>query len=159
LNKYIKLIIIVSIVILFDQISKRIILAYVPLFSSINVIPGFFDITHLQNPGGAFSFLANQSVLVRKIVFLALPFAALFLLFYFYKKTSEKEKWFLFSLALIIGGACGNLIDRFLMGKVVDFLDFYIKNMHWPPFNIADSAILVGMVIFAGHIIIKKDSV
>ena len=54
-----------------------------------------------------------------------------------------------------MGGACGNLIDRFLMGKVVDFLDFYINNMHWPPFNIADSAISIGMVIFAGNIFLK----
>ncbi len=142
---------------LIDQASKHIILESIPLFTSISIIPGFFDLTHLQNPGGAFSFLATQSAVIRKIVFLLLPIIAVSFLFYLYKKTSEKEKWTLFAIALIMGGALGNLIDRFFFGQVIDFLDFYIKNMHWPPFNVADSAICVGMIIFIANIIFKKE--
>ena len=156
MNKYIKLFITAGIVILSDQITKSIVLNNIPLFSSLTVIDGFFNLTHLQNPGGAFSLFANQSFLLRKFFFIALPLILLVFLFYFYRSISDTQKYLAFGISLIIGGALGNLIDRFRFGKVTDFLDFYIKDIHWPSFNLADSSIFVGITIFMLHILFVK---
>jgi signal peptidase II len=131
-NKSIRLIIVAGLVVLSDQITKALVTKYLPLHKNIPVIAGFFDITHILNPGGAFGLMANMSVVVRTVVFLASAFA------------------------LIFGGAIGNLIDRVRFGVVVDFLDFYLGKYHWPAFNIADSAITVGIFIFIYHLLFKK---
>jgi signal peptidase II len=78
------------------------------------------------------------------------------LIFYFYKKTPTEHSWLTAAFALIFGGAIGNLIDRIRFGMVIDFLDFYVGNLHWPAFNIADSAISIGIGIFLYHLIFKK---
>ena len=75
---------------------------------------------------------------------------------YFYNKTPKSFVLLSIGFALVIGGAVGNLIDRIRMGKVVDFLDFYIGNLHWPAFNVADSAVSIGMIIFVFHLVFKK---
>ena len=155
-NKYLKLTIIAGAVIILDQITKAVILYSLPLHHSISVIPGFFSITHIQNPGGAFGFMANQSSALRSIIFLFFSSLAICLIFYFYKKTPEKYSLLAMGLALIFGGAIGNLIDRIRFWKVVDFLDFYVGDLHWPAFNIADSAISIGMAIFVYHFVFKK---
>ena len=155
-EKYSKLLIISAVIVALDQITKTIILNSLELYHSIKVIPGFFNITHIHNPGGAFGFLANQSHTVRIIVFLFISILALGFIFHFYRKTPETHKMLATAFALIFGGAIGNLIDRVRFGTVVDFLDVYIKNLHWPAFNIADSAITIGMGIFVYHIVTKK---
>ena len=155
-NKYIKIDIVAGLVVAADQITKTLILNYLPLYHSIPVIPGFFNINHIQNPGGAFGFLANQSSQLRNIMFLFISSLAVCLVFWFYKKTPPSHPLLASGFALIFGGAIGNLIDRIRFGKVIDFLDFYIGNLHWPAFNIADSAISIGIVIFASHLLLKK---
>jgi len=155
-EKYRKLLVISIVIIILDQITKAIILNHLELYHSIQIIPGFFSITHIHNPGGAFGFLANQSPAVRVIVFLFVSILALGFIFYFYHKTPETHKWLATGFALIFGGAIGNLIDRVRFGTVVDFLDVYINNLHWPAFNVADSAITIGMGVFIYHIITKK---
>jgi signal peptidase II len=155
-HKYIKLAVIAGLIIVADQITKAIILQYLPLHRSISVIPGFFNFTHINNPGGAFGFLANQSSQLRNIMFLFISSLAVCLVFWFYKKTPHSHPWLASGFALIFGGAIGNLIDRIRFGQVVDFLDFYIGNLHWPAFNVADSAISIGIVIFALHLLLKK---
>ena len=155
-HKYIKLLTIAGLIIAADQFTKALILYYMPLHSSIPVIPGFFNLTHINNPGGAFGFLANQSSLLRNIIFLFISSLAVCLVFWFYKKTPPSHPLLASGFALIFGGAIGNLIDRIRFGKVVDFLDFFIGNLHWPAFNIADSAISIGIVIFASHLLLKK---
>lgn len=155
-SKYVRLFCIVAIVVIFDQITKIVILNYIPLNISIPVIPGFFSITHIHNPGGAFGLLANQSPELRILIFLFVSFLAICLLFYFYKNIPSTHLLLSIGFALILGGAAGNLIDRIRFGKVVDFLDFYIKNLHWPAFNIADSAITIGISIFIYHVLFKK---
>lgn len=127
-----------------------------PLFESISVIPGFFSITHIQNPGGAFGLLAGQAPWVRKGVFLVMSTIAVLVVLYFHHKTPKTHPWLAAGLALIAGGAVGNLIDRFRFGKVVDFLDFYIGAAHWPAFNVADSAITTGVGIFLLHIVLNR---
>lgn len=155
-NKYLKLATIAGLVIIFDQITKTVIQNTVLLYHSITVIPGFFSITHIHNPGGAFGFMANKSSGLRNLLFLLISSLAICLIFYFYKKTPQKYSLLSACFALILGGAFGNLIDRIRFGKVVDFLDFYIGSYHWPAFNVADSAITVGIGIYVILVIFKK---
>jgi len=155
-NKYLKLAAIAGLVIVFDQITKTVIQNTLLLYHSITVIPGFFSITHIHNPGGAFGFMANKSPGLRNLLFLFLSSLAICLIFYLYKSTPKKYPLLSTSFALILGGAFGNLIDRIRFGEVVDFLDFYIGSYHWPAFNVADSAITVGIAIYLFYFIFKK---
>jgi len=100
--------------------------------------------------------MANYSPVLRSIVFLFFSSLAICLIFYFYKKTPREYSLLATGFALIFGGAIGNLIDRIRFGKVVDFLDFYIGSLHWPAFNVADSAVSIGVVIFVYHFFFKK---
>ena len=155
-NKYVKLAWVAALVILVDQVSKALILNNLPMHQSVNVIEGLFDITHIRNPGGAFGLMANMSAATRMFVFLFLSSLAVGLLFYLYKKTPETHSFLATGFAMIFGGAIGNLIDRIRFGNVVDFLDFYIGKYHWPAFNVADSAITIGIFIFVFHLLFKK---
>ena len=155
-KKYRLLVLIAGVVVVFDQISKFIIVKSVPLFHSITVIPGFFNITHIRNPGGAFGFLAGSHSSLQHLIFLFVSSAAIGLIFYFFKKTPYSYRFLSSALALVFGGAIGNMIDRIRMGSVVDFLDFYVGNLHWPAFNIADSAVSIGMIIFLFYLVFKK---
>jgi signal peptidase II len=143
-------------VIVLDQVTKAAVLAQLPLYHSVPIIPGFFSLTHVQNPGGAFGFLAGQSNVLRMIVFLAASTMAALLVLYFYITTPPTHRVLAVGFALIFSGAVGNLIDRVRFGVVVDFLDFYIRSAHWPAFNVADSAIVVGMTIFVAHLVFRK---
>ncbi|MDJ0875788.1 MAG: signal peptidase II [Desulfobacterales bacterium] len=155
-GKYFWLAIIAGGIVIADQVTKHIILQEVGLHASIPVIPGFFHITHIQNPGGAFGFLANQSAVVRGILFLFVSTLAVGLVLWFYHKTPPTHRWLAAGFALIVGGAIGNLIDRVRFGKVVDFLDFFIRGWHWPAFNVADSAITIGITIFIIHVVLGR---
>ena len=155
-NKSIRLIIVAGLVILSDQVTKALVIKYLPLHKNIPVIDGFFDITHILNPGGAFGLMANMSATVRAVVFLFISSLAVGLILYFYIKTPRQYVFLAIGFALIFGGAIGNLIDRVRFGVVVDFLDVYIGKYHWPAFNIADSAITVGIFIFIYHLLFKK---
>ncbi|WP_321492938.1 signal peptidase II [uncultured Desulfobacter sp.] len=143
-------------VLVLDQITKWLIIKHVPLYSHIRVIDHFFDITHILNPGGAFGFFAEQSPGIRKFIFLFLSSGVALFVLWLYRKTAEEHIFLSYGLALIFGGAIGNLIDRFRFGKVVDFLEFYIGSFHWPAFNVADSAISIGMGILIYHVIFNK---
>ena len=154
--RYLKLACVAGLVIIIDQITKAAILIFLPLYRSVSVIPGFFNLTHIHNPGGAFGFMSNQSSSVHNIIFLFIASLAICLIFYFYINTPKKHTLIATGFALIFGGAIGNMIDRIRFGKVVDFLDFYIGDLHWPVFNVADSAISVGIVIFLFHLLFRK---
>ncbi|MBT8349747.1 MAG: signal peptidase II [Deltaproteobacteria bacterium] len=155
-SKYRRLAGIAGLIVVSDQITKALILKSMPLYHSVSVIPGFFNITHIHNPGGAFGFLASQSSTLRTIVFLLISSLAVGLVLWFYKQTPKTHPWLASAFAMIFGGAIGNLIDRIRFGKVVDFLDFYLGNLHWPAFNIADSAISIGITVFVIHLLFKK---
>jgi signal peptidase II len=156
MSKYTKLLLIGGAVVGLDQITKALILNHVGLYQSISVIPGFFNITHIHNPGGAFGFLSGAGSGLRSVVFLLVSSMAVGLIFWFYRKTPDTHPWLAAAFALIFGGAIGNLIDRIRFGKVVDFLDFYVGRWHWPAFNIADSAITVGIAVFVVHLVFKR---
>ncbi len=154
--KYQKLVVVAGTVIVFDQITKAAILNTLPLYHSVAVIPGLFNLAHIQNPGGAFGFLATQSSSVRIMLFVLISSLAAGLIFYFYRNTPKTHPLLATGFALIFGGALGNLIDRVRFGKVVDFLDCYLGSYHWPAFNVADSAISVGVAIFLFHLVFKR---
>lgn len=128
-----------------DQISKLAVLAKFEYQERLNVIPDFFDLTLVFNPGAAFSFLADQGGW-QKFFFLAL---ALVISGYLWRSISRDVfgRWGKIGAAMIIGGAIGNAIDRLAYGHVVDFLLFYWQNWFYPAFNIADSFICVGAVL------------
>ena len=100
--------------------------------------------------------MANLSPILRSIVFLLISSLAVGIILYFYQKTPGKYSLLAVAFALIFGGAIGNLIDRVRFGMVIDFLDFYVGKLHWPAFNVADSAITIGIGIFIFHLIFKK---
>ncbi|MGD9006879.1 MAG: signal peptidase II [Desulfobacteraceae bacterium] len=154
--KYAKFAAIVVLVVLLDQITKMMVLRMIPEYQRIVVIPGFFNLTHVHNPGGAFGFLAQNSGVWRHWLFLGAAFFALGVILYCYHHTPKTLPWLAGSLAMIFGGAVGNTIDRIRFGEVVDFLDVYIASYHWPTFNVADSAVSVGIGIFILHILLKK---
>ncbi|HLK09662.1 MAG TPA: signal peptidase II [Candidatus Angelobacter sp.] len=134
-------------VLLLDRITKWAIARTIPLEDAINIIPGFFRLTHLENTGAAFSLFANSTSPFRTALLIAFSVAALAVIsFLLWKDRGDFHSGTL-ALSLILGGAVGNLWDRLSDGKVTDFLDFYIGIHHWPPFNVADSAIVVGAVL------------
>lgn len=135
---------IVMIVVLFDQATKLWIDASMARYASFPVIDGFFNITYIRNPGAAFGFLAGAPPLFRSLFFLAVTIAAIGLILYYLYKNPSRGPLLTISLALILAGALGNMIDRVRLGEVIDFLDVYIGTAHWPAFNVADSAICVG---------------
>ena len=146
-KKYIPFGVTAALVLLFDQATKIYIDASMPLHDSFSVIPGFFSITHVRNPGAAFGFLAGASPLFRNVFFVGVTLAAILLILHYVRTSKAEERLLTLSLSLILSGAVGNLIDRIRFGEVIDFLDVYIGSHHWPAFNVADSAISVGAVI------------
>ena len=157
LNRYTGLLFyVVSSIVLTDQITKAVVAKKLPLYSSVPIIHGFFNLVNYRNPGGAFGLMANQSPVVRGLIFIFISSLSILIIYYFYKKIPLKHYLLRTCFALILGGAVGNMIDRIRFGYVVDFLDFYIKSLHWPAFNVADSAITVGIIIFSYHIIFNK---
>lgn len=155
-GKYLKLAVISGLVVVLDQVTKLWIIKNLPLYHSITVIPGLFNVTHILNPGGAFGFMAHHNSHLRNVLFLLASSIAICFIYFYYNSVSKTEPLLATGLALILGGAVGNLIDRIRFGKVVDFLDFYIGNHHWPAFNVADSAITVGIAVFVFHLLFKK---
>ncbi|MGA1863230.1 signal peptidase II [Deferribacter thermophilus] len=150
-----KLLFLTFIIIILDQYTKYLIKTNFEQYEVKPIIKGFFNLTYILNPGAAFGFLATLNESYRQIFFVIITIIAIFIVIYLFVK---ENKSFLrkLSYALILGGAFGNFIDRLFIGKVVDFLDFYVGNYHWPAFNVADSAISVGIFFLLLDIIFDK---
>jgi len=145
-----KYVLIFTLIIVFDQITKFIIKAYFEpdaFYKSIPVIKDFFTIRYVKNQGAVWGIFSNPSHSIVPKLITVLSMVALVIVIYYFLKIHAKCAWELVSLSFIIGGAVGNIIDRIIQGYVVDFLDVYIKNFHWPTFNVADSFISIGVVI------------
>lgn len=144
-----------AIIVIADQISKSIIKYSMHLYESIPAIPGFFHLTYVVNKGMAFGI--DLPIGIGIFSFLSIIISC-FLVFILWR---ERENILLvrIALALILGGAIGNLIDRILFSEVVDFLDFMIGDYHWYIFNIADSAVTVGIILMLWHSVFIKDKV
>jgi signal peptidase II len=130
-----------------DQATKAMVRASVPLHDSVTIIPGFMDITHVLNSGAAFGILNGYDFPLKTVAIAAIAMAALIGVGVYAASISHHQLIARVGLALIIGGAAGNLIDRVLAGSVVDFVDVYWQGHHFWAFNVADSAISVGVAI------------
>ncbi len=138
-------------VVVVDQATKALVIARIPLYRTIPVIRGFFDLTHLQNTGAAFGvFAAAGSARPLLVTLLALAVFAGVLVWSL--SSPPGHRLLQTALGLIMGGAVGNLIDRVRFQAVTDFLRFYVDRWEWPSFNVADSAITVGVVLLAWDI-------
>ncbi|MBM9612757.1 signal peptidase II [Desulfobulbus rhabdoformis] len=139
---------VILVVICLDQASKFWVMHHFLLHESRVVIPHFFNLTYITNNGAAFSMLAGQPALWRQVFFLCTASVALVLIGIAHRSYGRRSLYYTMALSLIAGGAIGNMIDRIRFGFVIDFLDVYIGSHHWPTFNIADSAITVGVTLF-----------
>jgi signal peptidase II len=146
-NKYSWVAAIAGITIVLDQFTKYVVLQRFSLHESVPVIPGFFNLTYVRNPGAAFGILAGAHGAWRTVFFITVSLVALAVIITLVRKTHDRLP--LVAFALIGGGAVGNLIDRVRSGEVVDFIEWYYRSYHWPAFNIADSAISVGVALLA----------
>lgn len=127
-----------------DQVTKALVRELLPLHGSVNIIPGFLDLTHVQNTGAAFGILNAADFPFKSAMILVVAIAALVAIAAYAARLGPEERLARAGLALILGGAVGNLIDRALTGFVIDFVDVYWRGYHFWAFNIADAAITVG---------------
>lgn len=147
-KKYIFLGAVFAVCVTLDQITKQAVLNRFVLGESLEIISGFFSLTYVRNKGAAFGFLHSAPESFREPFFLAVPILAIFVLGYLYYQTKSEDRLSAWALSLILSGAAGNLIDRVRFGYVIDFLDFYyVQWGHWPAFNVADIAIVVGVTL------------
>ena len=135
------------VIVLLDQLTKLLVVWSMRLGRNIPIVPGFFDLTFVLNPGAAFSLFATLPEWIRNPFFILISVAAAVLIVAYRSRYLRENRLASVSLALILGGAIGNLIDRLRYGVVVDFLDAHIYEYHWPIFNVADSAISVGVTL------------
>ncbi len=136
---------IAAVIVLLDQVSK-ITLSRLMTFGQSEPVTSFFNLVMVYNKGAAFSFLADQQGWQRYL-FAGISLAASLLILWMLKR-NPAQRLFCWALALILGGAIGNLIDRLVYGHVIDFLDVHVLGWHWPAFNVADSAITLGAILF-----------
>jgi signal peptidase II len=146
------LLLISAIVFALDAFTKWLVKEKLPLESNIDLIPGLFRLTHLENPGAAFSLFADSPGPWPGRVLVLFSLIALVVISVLLWRHGTAINVTTVSLALFLGGTLGNLCDRMLRGRVTDFLDFYVGPHHWPPFNVADSAIVVGALLLAGKV-------
>src|SRR5713226_4565959 len=142
---------IVLVVVLLDRWTKYVVAQRISLYSHIQVIPGFFRLTHTENTGAAFSLFADSPAPWKTGMLIAFSGIALVVVSVLLWKNHHAHVATGIGLSLIMGGALGNLWDRLARGRVVDFLLFYFRRYQWPVFNLADSAIVVG----AGLLVIE----
>ncbi len=149
-------------VVVLDLGSKSIVSQSFSLYETLPIIPGWFNLTLAHNSGAAFSFLADESGWQRWF-FAAIALVVSGVIFFWMKRLQSHERLVAIALALVLGGALGNLWDRLTLGYVVDFLDFYYQSdaqsraMHWPAFNIADSAISIGAFMLIIDALFSKE--
>jgi signal peptidase II len=155
-SRYLLLALIAITVIILDQATKYWIMQSMRLHESIPVIPNLFSFTYIRNPGAAFGLLAGSSNAFRTVFFGITSLFALALLGTILVRLPAKDWVGQVSIAGILGGAVGNLIDRLRFGEVIDFLDVYVESYHWPAFNVADSAISVGVVCLIIHFAFER---
>lgn len=143
-------------VVLLDQFTKHLIIRYLPLYRSVEVIDQYLTILHTRNKGIAFGIFSGQVSTMQTVLLIVASCAAIAFIFYLLRGLGERYLYATITLALILGGAIGNLIDRIRWGEVIDFIDLHWYNYHWPAFNCADSAISIGMVLLITGMITKR---
>src|SRR5271168_3440052 len=145
-------------IILIDRWTKRLVATRIALYTHIQIIPGFFRLTHTENTGAAFSLFADSPAPWKTALLIAFSMIALIVVSALLWKNHHTHIATGVGLSLIMGGALGNLWDRLARGRVVDFLLVYVKQYQWPVFNLADSAIVVGAGLLVLQILFHKSS-
>jgi signal peptidase II len=143
-------------VVILDRWTKRLVAARIAMYRHIQIIPGFFRITHTENTGAAFSLFADSPSHWKTAMLIGFSVVAMIVVSLLLWKQSRALTMTGIALSLILGGAVGNLWDRVVSGRVVDFLLFYIKQYQWPVFNLADSAIVVGACLLVIEILFSR---
>jgi signal peptidase II len=143
-------------VVLLDRWSKRLVAAHIAMYTHIQIIPGFFRITHTENTGAAFSLFADSPSHWKTALLIGFSLIAMVIVSVLLWRQARALTLTGIALSLILGGAVGNLWDRVASGRVVDFLLFYVKSYQWPVFNLADSAIVVGASLLVIEILFHK---
>ncbi|HKY08863.1 MAG TPA: signal peptidase II [Candidatus Binatia bacterium] len=143
----------IAVIVIVDQATKAIVDRAMSLHDSIPVIPGFFSLTYIRNTGAAFGIFSGVHEVFRLPFLIGVSILAIGFILVMLKRLRDGEIGLATALAFILGGALGNLIDRFFYGEVIDFLDVYWSQYHWPAFNIADSFITIGVSITLFYLI------
>ena len=136
-------------ILLLDQWTKSMVVQKLLLYQRVEVIQGFFALTHVRNTGGAFGIFGGEKGGIGSMLFVVVSLLAIGAIIFLFIRIREDEKTLALSFSLVLSGAIGNLIDRLRYGEVVDFLDFHLSTYHWPAFNVADSAICIGIGLMA----------
>jgi signal peptidase II len=142
--------VVAAVVVLVDQVTKAVVAATMPLHQTIPLLP-VFALTYVRNTGAAFGVLGAAPTAVRLPLFLGVTVLAAGALVSFLRRTPADRRWLIGALGAILGGAVGNLICRVRFGEVIDFLDLHWGDLHWPMFNVADSAITIGVLLVLVH--------
>jgi len=140
-----------------DQITKMIVAKMIPLNEAITLIPGFFRISHVRNPGAAFSLFADVKSPLAPLALLLFAFVVMTVIVVLLVKAKRVFNRTYVGLSLILGGALGNFLDRLLLGSVVDFLAFQFGSYHWADFNLADCAIVVGSGLLLLDVALQRE--
>jgi signal peptidase II len=143
-------------VVILDRWTKHLAATRIAMYRHIQVIPGFFRLTHTENTGAAFSLFADSPSHWKTAMLIGFSVVAMIIVSMLLWKQSRVLTMTGIALSLILGGAIGNLWDRVVSGRVVDFLLFYVKQYQWPVFNLADSAIVVGASLLVIEILFHK---
>jgi len=143
-------------VVLLDRWTKRLVAARLAMYAHVQIIPEFFRITHTENPGAAFSLFADSPSHWKTVLLIGFSIAAMIVVSVLLWKQSRALTMTGIALSLILGGAVGNLWDRVASGRVIDFLDVYYKQYHWPVFNLADSCIVIGASLLVVEIVFGR---
>ena len=155
-KKYLIVAVISMLVIILDQYTKHLIIQSFALYESLDIIQNYVTIVHARNKGIAFGIFAAQGSGTQTILLIITSCLAIAFIFYLVSSLKGKQLYATITLSFILGGAIGNLIDRIRWGEVVDFIDLHWYRYHWPAFNVADSAISLGLVLLIIGMFTKK---
>ena len=155
-NKYLFLFVISSSLIVIDQYTKFMVTLHIPLSYSINVVEGFFNLTHVRNSGVAFGIFSEQNSQLKPYLLIFVSIIAIIAILVIFHQTGEDKRMVQGALVLGFSGAIGNLIDRVLHKEVIDFIDIFFNNRHWPAFNVADACITIGVMLLAADLLLSS---
>ena len=144
-------------VLVLDQVSKAAVSATLKMYEVRPIVHGLLNLTRVHNTGAAFGLLAGQPSILRTLFFLGVSLLAMGVVLWMLFRLPPDQKVELVALSLIFGGALGNVIDRARLGEVIDFIDVYYRTYHWPAFNVADSAITIGVILLLYRLVFVKE--
>ena len=139
-----------------DQYTKFMITLHIPLSYSVNVVEGFFNLTHVRNSGVAFGIFSEQNSELKPYLLIFVSIIAIIAILVIFHQTGKEKRLVQGGLVLVFSGAIGNLIDRVLHKEVIDFIDIFFNNRHWPAFNVADACITIGVMLLAADLLMSS---